>query len=66
MERRRKRQEQEIEAARLLHKAGDQEHDQGHGQANLFKPEFVIKMLPKWQEDNIDIFVWIIWKGSCC
>ena len=56
MERRRERQEQEIEAARFLREVGDQGHDQGHGQANLFKPESVVKMLPKRHEDNIDIF----------
>ena len=64
MERRRERQEQEIEAARLLREVGDQGHGQGHGQANLFKPESVFKMLPKWHEGNIDIFL-SIWKGSC-
>ena len=56
MERRRERQEQEIEAARLLREAGDEERGQGHGQANLFKQKSVVKMLPKWYEDNIDIF----------
>ena len=56
MERRRERQEQQIEAARLLREAGDQGHGQGHDQENLFKPEFVVKMLPKWHEDSIDFF----------
>ena len=54
MERRHEQQEQEIEAARLLREVGDQGHGQGHGQANLFKPESVVKMLPKWHEDIID------------
>ena len=57
MERRRERLEQEIEAARLLCQAGDQGHGQVHCHANLFKPESVVKMLPKWHEDNIDIFL---------
>ena len=56
MERRRERQEQEIEAARLLREVDDQGHGQGDGHANLFKPGSVVKMLPKWHEDNIDIF----------
>ena len=56
MERRGKRQEQEIEAARLLREAGDHGQGQGHDQATLFKPESVVKMFPKWHEDNIDIF----------
>ena len=57
MKRRRERQEQKIEAARRLREVGDKGHGQGHGQANLFKPESVVKMLPKWHEDNIDIFL---------
>ena len=56
LERRRARQEQEIDVARLMREAGYQGQDQGNGQANLFKPESVVKMLPKWHEDNIDIF----------
>ena len=56
MELRRERQEQEIEAVRLLREAGDQGYGQGQGKANLFKPESVVKLLPKWHEDNIDIF----------
>ena len=56
MEHRRERHEQEIEADWLLHEVGDPGHDQGHGQANLFKPKSVVKLFPKWHEDNIDFF----------
>ena len=65
MERRCERHEQEIEAARLLREASYQGQRRGHGQANLFKQESVVKMLPKWHEDNTDIFL-SIYMGSCC